>query len=128
MENFNKQNVENLKTFLFSSYVHDSKIEFVLYSRNSMTLKIKNEHYKVEYVFVFSTMEGAVFQKGNEDRCVDTIYSLTVEDNFAPLFTVLPMATKTKDGLLYVLVEMLSGNQLHIIFNDVRISTILSSK
>lgn len=123
MPRFNKNNIEELKEFLYNSYAHDAKLGNVEYKCGEDTIKIElfNPIFNVRINLTFYNIEIAFAIKGNWCGSRETINSLTVEEDFSYLQNYLSNHSEGIEGSLYLLFQMFSGDELHIVSKEVNI-------
>ncbi len=121
MEVFNQNNFEELKEFIYNSYAHDSKIEDILYEyqKKELTIKAFNSFYNVKIYLHFCGVEFFMDIKKNDIGSSDTIASLTAENDFSYLKNYLQYLTDDMKNCLYILFQMFSGDELHIVTREV---------
>lgn len=127
MPRYNKNSVKELKAFLYNSYIHDAKLENVEYDCKEDNIKIKlvNPIFCVQIGFIFRNIGLALVTKGDWPGDRATVLSLTVEEDFSCLQNnqLLKHCKYTKDSL-YLLFQMFSGDELHIISREVIVEII----
>lgn len=123
MPRFDKSKIKEMKYFLYNSCVHDAKIENVEYQCGEDIIKIElfNPIFNVKINLTFHNIGIALAVKGNAYGSHETILSLTVEEDFSYLQSYLPNYGDGIDGSLYLLFQMFSGDELHIVAKDVDI-------
>ena len=121
MPRFNKNNANELKEILYNSCVHDAKIENVGYECRLDCIKIElfNSIFNVKIDIIFHNIEIALAVKGNSYGSRETIISLTMEDDFSYLQTYVPKCREGMESCLYLLFQMFSGDELHIVAKEV---------
>lgn len=121
MPTFNKNCIQELKDFLYNSYVHDAEIENVEhnYGQDYIRIALFNPIFNVKMDLTFKNVEIALAIKGKEYGSPKTIISLTAEEDFSYLHTYLPKHSECIEGSLYMLFQMLSGDELHIVSKEV---------
>ena len=126
MPRFNKNNTQELKELLYNSCVHDAKLEKVEYKCGEDSIKIElfNPIFNVKMVLTFQNIEPALAIKGKEHGSSETIISLTVEEDFSYLQTYLPKHCECMESSLYLLFQMFSGEELHIVSKEVVVEII----
>lgn len=122
MPRYNKNSVKELKAFLYNSYIHDANLENVEYNCKEDRIKIKlvNPIFGVQIDLIFLNIGLALVTKGDWPGDRATVLSLTVEEDFSYLqnHQLLKQCKYTKDDL-YFLVQMFSGDELHIVSKEV---------
>ena len=125
MKTFQRSNMKDLKEFIYSSCIHDAQIESVRHNLKNNTLVIETFHpfFQVKMLFTFNDVSLVFAIKGNEDGNRDTIASLTVEDDFSYLHQYLTKGQAIREDDLYLLFQMFSLDELHVVFHSVKIKT-----
>ena len=121
MPRFSKNNAQELKELLFNSCLHDAELKDIRYNlgEHSVTIRMFNPIYNVKFDLTFSNIEMVFGIKGREFGSSETIVSLTLEEDFSYLQTYLPEHSKCMDSSLYLLLQMFSGDELHIASKEV---------
>ena len=125
MMKFDRDHVIELKDFLYNSCVHDAKIENVGYQcgKNEIQIELFNPIFNVKMTMVFQNVEIVLAVKGKSYGDSQTIISLTVEEDFSYLKTYLQKYSEDVEFSLYLLFQMFSGNELHIVSKEVFVET-----
>lgn len=122
MPRYNKNSVKELKALLCNSYIHDANLENVEYNCKEDRIKIKlvNPIFGVQIDLIFLNIGLALVTKGDWPGDRTTVLSLTVEEDLSYLqnHQLLKQCKYTKDDLYY-LVQMFSGDELHIVSKEV---------
>lgn len=121
MQRFYKNNTKELIKLLYNSCVHDSQLENIRYKcgEDSMKIELFNSIFNVNICLTFHNI-GIVFAtKGKEYGSRKTIISLTVEEDFSYLQTYLQKYNECIDDSIYLLFQMFSGDELHIVSKEV---------
>ena len=122
MPRYNKNSVKELKALLYNSYIHDANLENVEYNCKEDRIKIKlvNPIFGVQIDLIFLNIGLALVTKGDWPGDRTTVLSLTVEEDLSYLqnHQLLKQCKYTKDDL-YFLVQMFSGDELHIVYKEV---------
>ena len=115
--------VPRLTTYIYCSNVHDAKIETMSYDIEKKIFMIRavNSIYGEEINFFFNEVKNILFVSGNEMGNRETIISLTVEEDssYRSLFT--NMCSDCLSNSIYLLFQMFSGDELHILSKNVLI-------
>lgn len=113
--------IQKLKDWLYQSNVHDAEIYNIEYDCKGRTLKIEvyNPIFNNKICFHFLNIEIVLSIKGKEFGDPNTIISLTVEDDFTYLQRYLPKYSDQADSSIYMLFQLLSGDELHIVSKGV---------
>ena len=87
MPGFDKNNIGELKEFIYKSCPHDATVENVKCSckGNSIEIELYNTFFNVGMNLIFRNVEIALAVKGKEYGSSETILSLTVEEDFTYL-------------------------------------------
>ena len=121
MPRFDKNNIGELKEFIYKRFPHDATVENVKCSckGNSIEIELYNTFFNVGMNLIFRNVEIALAVKGKEYGSSETILSLTVEENFTYLKKYLSDCDESVDSNLYLLFQMFSGDELHIVSKEV---------
>ena len=121
MLKFNKANTYELRKQLFSSCIHDSKIEKISYNypENNITIELVNSFFDVKIKIVFCDVVLLLTNKGNWQGSPNAVHSLTIEEDYLRLLDCVPQSYKDIEGSLYLLLQMFSGDELHIVAKEV---------
>ena len=128
MMSFSKKNMWALKDFLYHDYSHDAVLEKFTYDGSGETAKVEffNPIYGIKTTMIFSNIEVIFAIKGNwyeGNWCGSrkTILGLVAEDDFSYLQTYLPKCSACSEDSLYLVFQMFSGDELHIVAKEVMI-------
>ena len=123
MPRFDKNNIGELKEFIYKSCPHDATVENVKCSckGNSIEIELYNTFFNVGMNLIFRNVEIALAVKGKEYGSSETILSLTVEEDFSYLQNYLLKHGEYTEDSLYLLFQMFSGDELHIVSKEVLI-------
>lgn len=120
---FNKQKIEELKSAIQNSYAHDARIKSAEYDfcENALKIKAFNAIFNMEIELIAKNVELTFTVGGdfNYPGSNDTIISLTAEDDFSYLTNYINDCKKFKGDSVYLLFQMLSGAELHIVTKDI---------
>lgn len=121
MPRFDKSNFTELKAFLYNCYDHDAKIESVNtdYENESIEISLFNPYFGVKIVFTFLIIEFVLSIKGDWHGNRKEIIGITAEDDFSYLEKYLPNYSQYNEDSLYLLCQMFSGDELHIVSKEV---------
>lgn len=121
MQRFDKNNIKELSTYIYNSCTHDAIIEKISYKhrKDCIIIELFNSIFNVKINFAFCNVDTVLAIKGKEQVDCETIISLTLEDDLSYLKTYLPMHSESVDDSLYLLFQMLSGGELHIVAKEV---------
>ena len=121
MPRYNKNDIKELKEFLCNSYVHDAKLKIISYncSEGSIRIELFNPIFdvKIDLIFLDTVITLAVKGEWSENR--ETIISLTAEDDFSYLENYFIRHGEYMQDSLYMLFQMFSGDELHIVSKEV---------
>lgn len=123
MPGFDKNNIGELKEFIYKSCPHDATVENVKCSckGNSIEIELYNTFFNVGMNLIFRNVEIALAVKGKEYGNSETILSLTVEEDFSYLQNYLLKHGEYTEDSLYLLFQMFSGDEFHIVSKEVLI-------
>ena len=126
MPRYNKKNTKELEAFLYNSYVHDAKLENVKYNcrEDSIEIELFNPISNVKIDLTFLNIGIVLAIKGDWSGNRETIISLTVEEDFSYLQNYLLKHSEYMEDSLYLLFQMFSGDELHIVSKEVTIEII----
>ena len=123
MPNFDKDRTKELKAFLYNSCTHDAKLESVRYECGEDCLRVEtlNSISNVKTDFIFRNVEMVLAVRGNFMGSRETILSLTVEEDFSYLQRYIQNYRESIDDFLYLLFQMFSGDEWHIVSGEVTV-------
>ena len=121
MPRYNKSNAEELKEILYSSDVHDAKLEKINYDygEDRIIIKLFNPISDTKISLTFIGIGIALTIKGDWSGNRETIISLTVEEDSSYLQNYLLKHGEYTEDSLYLLFQMFSGDELHIVSKEV---------
>lgn len=121
MPKFDKNSLKEIKDFLYNSCVHDAELENIGYNCEEDTIKIElfNPIFNGKINLTFHNIKIALAIKGKTHGSRETIISLTAEEDFSYLQNYLPNYVEGIENSLYLLFQMLSGDELHIVSREV---------
>ena len=126
MPKYDNSQIDDLKKYIYCSNVHDAKFETMSYDieKKFFMIRAVNSIYGEEINFFFNEVNNILFVNGNGMGSHETIISLTVEEDcsYRSLFT-----NMCSDGLsnsIYLLFQMFSGDELHILSKNVLIDNV----
>ena len=115
MQQFDCSQHEELNSFLYNNFTHASKIEKTSYDSGCLCIEAYHEFSNVKTNYTFHDVTMLHFSKGDWDGDRHTIFSLTLEDSSA-----FPCqdneCDQRQESFLYLLLQMLSGDEIHIAF------------
>lgn len=123
MHQFSFMKKEELKKYLYFSSIHDSIIERVQYdnSKDILTLRIYNPIDRVHYQMTFAGIRMMLFINGYKWGNDNSISSLTVEENCEKIKALYEPGMDSPKEYLYLVFQMFSGNELHILLDELSI-------
>lgn len=126
MPRYNKSNTEELKEFLYNSCVHDAELKNIKYNCGEDTLKIElfNPISNVKIDLTFLNIGIALAIKGEWHGNRETIISLTVEEDFLYVQKHLLKRKNNMENYIYLLFQMFSGDEVHILSKEVIIDVV----
>ena len=127
MPRYNKSNTKELKEFLHNSCVHDAKLKNIKYERGEDKIKIElfNPISDIKIDLTFLNIGIALAIKGEWPGNRETIISLTVEEDFSYMQKHLLKSKNYMEDYIYLLFQMFSGDEVHILSKEVIIEVIL---
>ena len=126
MPRFDKSNIAELKAFLYESWGHDAEIELVNidHGNDRIDISLFNPYFDVKIDFNFHIVEVALSIKGKWHGNRKEIIGITVEDDFSYLEKHLQNYSEYNEDSLYLLFQMFSGDELHIVSKEVIIEIV----
>lgn len=126
MPRFDGGKVKEIKDFLYNSCVHDAKLENVVYKCREDVIKIElfNPIFNVKINLSFRNVGIVLAIKGKAHGSRETILSLTAEEDFSYLQNYLPHYSESIEDSLYLLFQMFSGDELHIVSKEVSVEIV----
>ena len=126
MPRYKKSNIRELKEFLCSSNVHDAKLKNINYDGSEGNIKIElfNPIFDAKIALTFLDIEITLAVKGEWCENRETIISLTAEEDFSYLQNYLIKHSECMEDSLYMLFQMFSGDELHIVSKEVIIEIV----
>lgn len=123
MPKYKKSNIKELREFLYHSYDHDAKFKSVIYDYSEGNLKIAlfNPFFDVEIDLIFFNVEMTLAVKGDWSKDRETVISITAEEDFSYLQNYLIKRSEWMEDSLYMMFQMLSGDELHVVSKEVMI-------
>lgn len=116
---------EELKKYLYyKCSVHDAVIRKVQYDhyQDKLMLSIFNPIDKTRYEMTFAGIAILLSINGYKWGKYDgSISSLTIEDDYAPIEALREPGMKPNNEYLYLVFQMFTGNELHMLLNEVLI-------
>lgn len=125
MMKFDRNSITKLKEFLYNSCVHDAKMKSIEYQcgENGIKIELFNPIFNSKMTIIFQNVEIVLAVKGKSYGDSKTIVSLTVEEDFSYLKTYLQKYSEGVESSLYLLFQMFSGDELHIVSKEVVVET-----
>ena len=126
MPRYNKNNIKELKEFLYNSCVHDAKLKNINYNwgENNIKIELFNPIFDVKINLTFLDIGITLTVKGDWSENRETISSLTVEEDFSYLQNYLIKHSECMEDSLYMLFQMFSGDELHIVSGEVIVESV----
>lgn len=123
---FDRSQMGELKDYLYHSDIHDAQIETFRYDREGriLTVETVNPIHNVRIDMIFKEVKVFLSISGNEFGRRETILSLTVEEDYSCLQNCAQVCGDCFDDSLYLLFQMFSGDELHIICEKVFIEKV----
>lgn len=127
MPRYNKNNTKELKEFLRNSCVHDAKLKNIEYEYGEDKIKIElfNPISDVKIDLTFLNIGIALAMKGEWLGNRETIISLTVEEDLSYIQKTSLKEQKNMEDYVYLLFQMFSGDEVHILSKEVIIEVVL---
>ena len=121
MPRYNKNNIKELKEYLYNSYVHDAKLKNIKYDcmEDRVEIELFNPIFDVKILLTFLNIGITFSVKGDWSGNRETISSLTAEEDFSYLQNYLIKHSEYMEDSLYLLFQMFSGDELHIVSKEV---------
>ena len=126
MPRYNKNNTKELKEFLHNSCVHDAKLKNIKYDcgEDKIEIKLFNPITDVKINLIFLNIGIALSIKGEWPGNRETLISLTVEEDFSYMQKCLLNSKNYMEDYIYLLFQMFSGDEVHILSKEVIIDDI----
>ena len=126
MPRFDKCHIKELQEILYFSHIHDAKLESVRYERREdrRIVETFNPIFNIGLNLTFRDVGIALAINGNELGSRETIISLTVEEDYSYLQKYIQQYSKNLENSLYLLFQMFSGDELHIVFKEVNVEIV----
>ena len=121
MLKFDKSKTQELKDFLYNSYIHDAGLEIIRYECGENRLKVEtfNPIFNVKINLTFHDVRTVFAIRGNDSGSSETIVSLTAEEDFSYLHNCFPKHCKSIQDSIYLLFQTFSGDEFHIVSREV---------
>ncbi len=126
MPRFGKKHIGELKEFLYNSCVHDAILKNANYNckDDSIIIELYNPIFNVKMDLSFLNIGIALAIKGDWSGSHETIISLSVEEDYSFLQNYLLKYGKHMEDSLYLMFQLFSGDELHIVSKEVVIEVI----
>lgn len=123
---FDKCHIKELQEILYYSHIHDAKLESVRYEwgKNRLIVETYNPIFDVGLNLTFHDIGITLAISGNEPLNRETIISLTVEEYFSYLQNYIQQYSSNLENSLYLLFQMFSGDELHIVSKEVNVEIV----
>lgn len=126
MLQFNCLRRDELKDFLYNSCIHDAQIKNIRYDwqKRSFVLETFNPTLKIPYdiKFIFVNPQLVFSTHGDWHGSRVTIQSLTLKEDYLCLQNSTRICDDSLKDSLYLLFQMFSGDELHIVSKELFIS------
>ena len=118
MLEFDKKTFES---FLHSEHIHDAEIKALDYdrSKNQVLIKIYNPIFHIGVDFLFDDVRAFLVLKGEDFGDSNTIYSMTLSDDYTLVKKVLEKCENADNESLYVLIETFSFGEIYVLSSKV---------
>lgn len=126
MPRFDKTQIKELKDYLYQSNIHDARMKDSCYDRGKKMLSINviNPIHNVKMKFIFCDVKAMLSISGNELGSSETVNCLIVEEDFSFMQNSLSEYDMNFDESLYLLLQMFSGDELHVVCGEVVVEEI----
>ncbi len=123
MPRFDKSTMQELKDFIYNSGVHDAKLVNVEYKcfQDALKMELFNPISNVHMNLCFRKIGIVLAIQGKFLGSRETILSLAAEEDFSHLQNYLPNLSEDFEDSLYLLFQMFSGDELHIVSREVSV-------
>ena len=120
MIRFNRSQRKELTRYLYSSYVHDARVDDIVFNPNNsqLNIRIENPFYKSVYCFSFLNVKAVLFANNHHFSGSDTINSITIEDDSTLSASSVRIVDDQCEQYLYLLLQMISGDEIHIMCGE----------
>ena len=121
MPKFDRFKINDLTEYLYNSYVHDANIEITTYDRKKQifTIELFNPIFNSRISLTFEEVKAILSISGNEPGNRETIISLTAEKDYSYLEKCVNICGDFLSDSVYLLFQMFSGDELHIVSKNV---------
>jgi len=118
---FNKNGSQKLKEFLHNSCFHDANVESIRYDcrEGKLVIEAFNPIFSVRINLTFCDVKIALSIKGDFLGDRETILSLTAEEDYSYLHKYLLKNEEIIEDCVYLLFQMFSGDELHVLSEEV---------
>ena len=125
MQVYTKLSEKILQNDLYHSCVHDATVEYIKWdcASQSLSIRMKNEYAKEAIHFLFSQVRYCLYVKGKQRGDSTVVSSLTVE-KIDTTTSPFPAHISNCTPYLYLLLQMFSGDEWHILCDAVTIDDI----
>lgn len=126
MPQFDRCKRNELRNYLYQSNIHDAELKECGYDRGKKTLTVKtiNPIHGGKINFTFGEIRAILFAIGDSFGSDKTIISLTVEEDYSHLQNCTQVCGKELEDSVYLLFQMLSGDELHIVCDEIFVDTV----
>lgn len=124
MLRFDKTQRVELKDFLYQSCIHDAVLKGFQYDRKQkvLSMEVVNSIHDVRMNLTFLDVEIIFSISGYELGDRDTILSATLEEDYSNIKHDRTLREDVLNDCLYLLFQMFSGDELHIVSNTLLIN------
>ena len=121
MPKFCKNNEKELKDFFYNDYIHDARLETLHYDwkEDRVQIELWNPIFGVSINLTFFNIAIMLARKGDWIGDRATVLALTVEEDFSALQNASPDNGTRAEDTLYLMFQMFSGAELHIVSEEV---------
>ena len=126
MQVYNKNSLKELKKYLYNSDdIHDSEIINFIYSadNNKISVELLSPITKERKKLCFEDLKIVYLSAKIQLDVSSTVNSLTVEDDYSYLEESIRQLDKDIDNYIYLLFQMFSGVEIHIVSKALYIET-----
>lgn len=126
MHRFRFAQEKELKEYIYFSSIHDSEIKDIQYDicKSALTLMISNPIDKVSCRMTFAGIKRMFFLNENRWGDDNSVSSLTLEEDHTPIEAFGEPETERDEKSLYFVFQMFSGNELHILTDELLVEEI----
>lgn len=121
MRTYNKENKEYIMSYLFNIPIHDSSFKEISYDKENKRIFIilENKYSNNRINIVFTGVKILFSFDSDSWGTNETVSSLTLETDFSIFKTLIGQYQINVDNEIYLMFQMFSGNEIHIICKEV---------